>query len=256
VNVTVSLPPVERREESRALPVALLLALSFHGALAFGLPEHAPATLAPPAPPLEVDLAPRPEPARPEPELSKAEAPSAKANTATPPPARSPATAGKLLTALPSPSPASDQPLDFVTGPNGSSYGFGVVARGGTALGEGDRGTNPVARVAVAPPRATPVSDLTALGDLSEKPQLTTPDPCRGYYPASAVVDSASTLVRVVLEADGRVRRADVLSETPTGQGFGLAARHCLAAPRFTSARDHEGRSVATATTVRVHFER
>ena len=92
--------------------------------------------------------------------------------------------------------------------------------------------------------------------DLSEKPRLLADDPCRGFYPAGAGVDSAAAVVRVVIEPSGRVREVTLLSEAPAGEGFGAAARQCIRRQRFSAPRDQEGRAVATATTIRVRFDR
>jgi len=249
----------ERNDEPSVLPIALSMAIGVHVALGMLAPSHAEATSAP-AVPLEVELAPpRPEPppAPPKSEPEPDPAPVRPAPAARNTPARAPAprAAGKLLTAEAS-AADSDAPLDFVTDPNGTSYGFGVVSRGGAGTGEGTKGpvAGTTATPAVAVPKAAPA--LTPSEDLSEKPRLLAEDPCRGYYPRAASVDSASAVVRVVLEASGQVRNIDLLSETPPGEGFGNAARLCLKQQRFSSARDRTGRAVATATTIRVRFER
>jgi hypothetical protein len=130
---------------------------------------------------------------------------------------------GNVLTAAPS--PAADAPLDFVTDPNGASYGFGVVSRRGTSAGEGAGGKDPAQGAAVAAPAAPA---LTPAADLAEKPHLLVDDPCRGFYPASASVDSAAAVVRVVVATNGRVRDVTLLSEAPPGEGFGAAARQCI----------------------------
>jgi hypothetical protein len=46
------------------------------------------------------------------------------------------------------------------------------------------------------------------------------------------------------------------VSESPKGQGFGPAARTCLASKRFTSALTHDGRATRTSTKVNVRFSR
>lgn len=249
----------DRSEEPHVLPLALTLALSGHLVLAVLSPSGTPATTTV-LPPLEVELAskpapppppppaPAPEPAAPEPAHTAARTPHPGARAAAP------AAAGKLVGAQ-GPTSDDDAPLDFVNDPNGGAYGFGVVSRGGTGTGEGKAevaAAPPV--VPAAPPRTVPA--IASADDLSEKPRLRVEDPCRGFYPASALVDSASAVVRVVVEASGTVRDVSIVSESPAGEGFGAAARQCLRQQRFSAARDREGRSVATATTIRVRFER
>ncbi|OJY30448.1 MAG: hypothetical protein BGO98_27390 [Myxococcales bacterium 68-20] len=139
----------------------------------------------------------------------------------------------------------------------GTSYGSGVVARGGTA--EQSTGGRP--RV-VAPP-APPVATGTGNGDgivpaasLSRPARLQGDDPCGGFYPNEATADSGSAAVSLVVLPSGKVARASVASESPSGQGFGAAARRCLTASSFTPALDKSGRSVAAEVTVRVRFSR
>jgi TonB family protein len=127
-----------------------------------------------------------------------------------------------------------------------------VVSRGGTTSGEGAK----TAVTAAAAPSAPPAPVLASAGDLSERPHLLVDDPCRGFFPVSANADSATAVVRVVIEANGKVRAVTLVEETPAGQGFGIAARQCMRAQRFSAPLDHDGRAVATATTIRVHFER
>jgi TonB family protein len=243
----------ERADEPHVLPVALTLALCAHVGIAYFTPIEA-SEPEPPLAPLEVELGPpkaAPPPPEPPPPPAVAEASLRAARTVRAARAQAPAAGGNLLTA--EPSAAADAPLDFVTDPNGAGSGFGVVSRRGTSPGEGAHGKDPVRVAAVAAPSPPP---LAAPADLVEKPHLLVEDPCRGFYPANASVDSAAAVVRVVLEPNGRVRDVTLLSEAPPGEGFGTAARQCIRQQRFSSARDHEGRTVATATTIRVRFER
>ena len=242
----------ERNEDPSVLPFALTLAVCGHGAIALLTPSSLVAREVT-MPPLEVELvAPQPPPPPPPVPAAPAEPDAApRAVRVT----RADAAIGKLLTRE-TPSVPSDAPLDFVTDPNGATYGFGVVSRAGSGSGEGTRGTGTAegSLVRKAPAMAAPA--LAAPADLSEKPHLLAEEPCRGYYPEGASVDFASAVVRVVLEASGKVRDVTLVSETPEGEGFGAAARRCLRQQRFSAGLDHEGRGVATATTIRVRFER
>jgi TonB family protein len=253
--------PPQAEAETPVLPVALTVAIAVHAAIGV-YSAHAPPAR-PVAPSMVVDLtipmaAPAPvEIPKPEPEVKEAK-PEEKALAAprtASPAAKAPAAAGKLLTAAPTAD--TDAPVDFVTDPNGSTYGFGVVAKGGTAPGEGVKAvavTNQQTTARVA--AATTGTALVSSSDLSEQPHLVADDPCRGYYPGDAIADSASATVRVVLSPEGRVQSLTLVGETPSAQGFGRAATQCLRAQRFTSARDRTGHTVATSTTVRVRFHR
>jgi len=94
------------------------------------------------------------------------------------------------------------------------------------------------------------------VADLSQKPRLDESDPCRGFFPQSALDDSAQVSVMVVVGKTGSVGRATVVSETPSGQGFGAAARACMSSKRFTPALDRAGSPTATAVRVNVRFRR
>ncbi|HVU05695.1 MAG TPA: hypothetical protein VHE30_28295 [Polyangiaceae bacterium] len=258
MSATLAMPD-RTAHEPEVLPVALALAGALHVALAVLTPSHAAERPATP-PPLEVELAPpkaeRPPPPPPptattEPEPAHA-APKGKA---PPPEAPRPAAAGRLLTAT-EPAPPGDAPLDFVTDPAGTSYGFGVVSRGGTATGEGKAAPAVHTDLPPAPAAKPAAPELVRPEDLSERPRLSSDDPCRGYYPATATVDSAEAVVRVVVDERGGTKSVVVVSEDPRGEGFGSAARQCIGRQRFSAPRDREGRAVSTATTIRVRFVR
>jgi TonB family protein len=161
------------------------------------------------------------------------------------------ASAAPLLTADEA-TPTGDEPVRFVTDPNGSAFGFGVVARGGTAK-EG-LGTS----VAKAAPLPTAVVDPNAAfrGELGRAPRLTVFDPCRGFFPSDAQTDRGDAAVRVTVAADGSVAAVSVLAERPSAQGFGKAARACLLAARFEPALDTRGRAVVAIAPITVKFSR
>jgi len=255
VSVSIAMES-ESRDEPSALPVAIAVAIVAHVAVALSSPRVAAHRLEVP-PPLEVELAaerPPPPPAAPAPiQDSKLTAPlpTARAHSVDKPAAL--ARAGKLVASAGS-SSDGDAPLDFVNDPNGGSYGFGVVSKSGTAASataapSAERPSAPPPRVSAAPALALPQ-------DLSEKPRLLGDDPCRGFYPTTALVDSGSVVVRVVVDSGVRVQSIALASETPAGEGFGTAAERCLRDKRFSPALDTAGLHVATTTTVRVHFDR
>ena len=196
----------------------------------------------PPAPP------PPPAPVTPEPERP-ARAERAK-TSATPAPAR----AGALLTTPeePTPTPAADEPVRFVTDPNGRGYGSGMVARGGTA--------DHAEHAAPVPPSPSPAPaakpGLVFAERLSRQPSLGAHDPCRGFFPQGAQTNRGEVSVIVTVRDQGAVVRTEIESETPLGQGFGSAARACLAKQRFEPALDDAGNPTAARTRVRITFAR
>jgi TonB family protein len=97
---------------------------------------------------------------------------------------------------------------------------------------------------------------LVGLGDLSRRPQLAAENPCAGFFPGSALDNSASVALMVVVKKDGSVKSANVLTESPAGQGFGTAARSCMTRQRFVPALDRAGQPAATAMKVNVRFSR
>jgi TonB family protein len=108
-----------------------------------------------------------------------------------------------------------------------------------------------------APVRAPAAGDgLTAAADLSQKPRLREADPCRGFFPSAARDDVAVATVRLVIGKSGKVSSANVVSESPVGQGFGEAARRCMLDQMFVPALDREGNGAATALNVNVKFSR
>lgn len=237
----------------------LVLALAVHGAVTFAV-RAAPVAVveAPKVTEVELPPPPPPEPEKvtPPPEPPKDEAvPAAKPSSAPPPQA---ARAGALVTAKDDrPSAKNEELVDFVTDPNGTSYGSGVVARGGTA-DHGERGaTVKGVGSAPAPVVSAPPSDgLVAAANLSRRATLNEANACAGYYPSEADADSGAVTLTLVVRADGAVTSAAVLSETPAGQGFGKAARACLQNKRFEPSLDREGKAVAAATTIKVRFVR
>jgi hypothetical protein len=215
--------------------------------------------------PLEVELAapeplpPPPTPVTPPPEPTPAEhtpAPVAKAAAAAPAAAH----VGALLTAKsdPAPTPGADEPVDFTNDPSLVGFGSGVVAIGGKAEHgvTGAKAGPPVPGTGVgSAPRQTGDA-LVAASDLSRKPGLGESDPCRGYFPAGASDDVANAAVMVTIAKSGSVTNVQLLSETPPKQGFGAAARTCMAGKHFSPGLDRDGKPAATAIRVNIRFLR
>jgi hypothetical protein len=259
-SLAAELFPRTRRLSARVLS-ASALALVAHTAIAtYALGRSVEASRVPP--PLAVEfLEPSPEPL-PEPPPEPEPAPPERAEramlpSAAPPPA---ARAANLLTAkedLPS-AQAPDEPFDFTTDPNGTTYGGGVVARGGTAdFGVKGAAVSPSrAPVSRERPSANPNGELVPLANLSRKPALGESDPCRGFFPSGARDDTATTGVFVVLSKTGKVTSARVVAESPAGQGFGAAARACMLTKSFVPALDGSGKAASTSLRVNIRFRR
>ncbi|HKO49157.1 MAG TPA: energy transducer TonB [Polyangiaceae bacterium] len=240
-----------------------VLAIGAHAAAALLFAtRHQAALLDRTLPPVEMEfIAPPEPPPPPPPEAAVPEEPKAAPThvSAAAPPAA--ARAGALHLAKPDAAPAqqAEEAVDFTTDPHGASYGGGVVAVGGT----GDFGATgaravPVAgKAPLAPVTARPVGDaLTPASDLSRKPRLPGGDPCRGFFPSSALDDVGDVGVMVTIAKSGRVSQAQLVSESPRGQGFGAAARTCLASQTFVPALDRAGNAAATAIRVNLRFSR
>lgn len=240
------------------------IALGAH-ALAAGMALGETPREVPAPPPLEIELAapePLPPPApppvvTPEPEVAPRAPSVVKAAAAPPEPAR----AGALLTAKadPEPSPKAEEPVDFTNDPSALGFGSGVVAIGGKAK-FGVAGAKPSAvpastGVSGVAPRGSGEA-LTPASDLSRKPSLGESDPCRGFFPSGANEDVANASVMVTIGKNGTVANVRIVSESPAGQGFGAAARTCMAGKRFSPGLDRDGNPAATAVRVNIRFMR
>jgi len=251
-----------RAPRRRSLALAgWLLALGSHAAAAMLFAnQHTHASAARVPPPVDVEfLPPQAPPEPPPPEAADTAAKSAVANTAPAPPAATRAGALHLAKSDLAPAQQTDEAVDFTNDPNAASFGGGVVAVGGTASfgALGARATSIGGSAPKAPVVARPVGDaLTPLSDLSRKPQLPGSDPCRGFFPSGAQDDVGDVAVLVTIGKSGQVTNTQLLSENPSRQGFGAAARTCLASRQFVPALDRAGNSAATAVRVNLRFSR
>jgi protein TonB len=231
-------------------------------AASLALAEHRP--VPPAAPPLEVELAP-PEPPPPPPLAlptppeppAAVPLPVAKAAAA---PAPEPAHVGALVTAKADPerSPKADEPVDFTNDPSALGFGSGIVALGGKAeVGVAHALPGPRASTGSGGTAPHPSGEaLTPASDLSQKPSLGESDPCRGYFPATASDDVATAAVLVTIAKSGAVSGVQLLAESPPKQGFGAAAKTCMASKRFSPGLDRNGNTARTAIRVNVRFVR
>jgi protein TonB len=151
--------------------------------------------------------------------------------------------------------PPEAAPLQGVTLTNESGTGSFT-----SAVGDGSSFTGPVGAIApravpapVAPapalgPKPAPAIPLVALADLSEKPRPPAlGSALREHYPVDArqrgIGGSATVKARV--DADGRIRKVELVSET--FPGFGDACRRTLGGSQWSAPKDREGRAVSTA---------
>ncbi|MEI9949823.1 MAG: energy transducer TonB [Pseudomonadota bacterium] len=242
--------------------VGWVLALGSHAAAALLFADqHETAALERTPPPVEMEFVAAPEPPPPPPpEAAPPDEPkAAPTQAAAAPPAAARAGALHLAKSDAAPAQQQEEAVDFTTDPHGASYGGGVVAVGGTAAfaAAGARVVPAAGNAPLAPATTRPVGDaLTPVSDLSRKPRLPVSDPCRGFFPGAAQDDIGDVAVLVTIGKSGRVSQAQVVSESPRGQGFGAAARTCLASQTFVPALDRAGNSAATAIRVNLRFSR
>jgi outer membrane biosynthesis protein TonB len=246
----------------RWVAVGWLLAIGSHAAAALLFVNHQKAAAPERSlPPVEVEFVVPPEPApAPAPEPAAPEAVKVAPTHAAAPAPASAARAGALHLAKADVAPAQQQEeaVDFTTDAHGASYGGGVVAVGGTAAfaAAGARVVPAPGSAPAAPPSARPGEALTPPSDLSRKPRLPVSDPCHGFFPSAAQDDVGDVGVMVTIGKSGRVSQTRLVSESPAGQGFGAAARICLASQAFVPALDRAGNAAATAIRVNLRFSR
>ncbi len=276
VEVPGSSPPKRTREQlepSRgATALGVAFALGIHlGVIALSPPEAALAAV--PAVPCEVEIF-EPAPPAPEPEKSAQEpvqavmaerpkpvvvreapkkdaAPPPKAAEDTPPPP-----------AAPTPEPAAEKPSEpapalvaeadgkpsdhtIVQSPSGALAGKGT---GGLGV-PGGTGTGPV---------GSKQGVVGGTGTGSAQPVTLSLKDWRCPWPEDAEYedfDQQVVSIRVVVAEDGRVEKADIVSDP--GYGFGKAARDCAKRVRFNPAKDTEGRAnKAISPPINVRFVR
>ena len=248
-----------RASRRRSLAIAgWLLALGAHAGAVLLFTNHQSAPEAERVPPpVEVEFLTPPE--APPPPLPEPAEPAAVAAAAPGPPAAARAGALHVASVASAPAQQAEEAVDFTTDPLGANYGGGVVAVGGlAAFGAAGARVVPVGGNAPsAPVLAKPVGDvLTSASDLTRKPRLSASDPCRGFFPGGARADVGDVSVLVTVGKSGRVSNTQLLSESPNGEGFGAAARTCLASQSFVPALDRAGNSAATAIRVNLRFSR
>lgn len=161
----------------------------------------------------------------------------------------------------PQPAPVADLTGLTLTNDNGSGS-WGSQVGNGTAMdrpiragANGRRPPTPQAPSAPAAPAPAKPSGVVALADLSSRP---VPPKLDGileqHYPEVARQQgkSGTATVRARIDADGRVRKANVVSETETG--FGRACHATVLGSQWSAPRDQEGKAVATFVSYTCRF--
>ncbi len=148
------------------------------------------------------------------------------------PPPPKPASAPRVLT-----DPPRDDASTFVTDPTGTDYSSGAVKPSGAVAG-GTGGTG-------AP---------HVPGSLARGPSRPTGTDCSALFPAGAKATEGSVGLDVQVDASGATTGSRVLTEEPTGEGFGAAARTCASSMHFSPALDANGAPTAGRVQIRVAF--
>lgn len=244
---------------------ATVFSLTLHGTVFFTKVDAPKADDDPP--PLEIALDDPPEEEPPQEPEKEPEAPHEEpapkdepppAPTAIPKSAPSPSTPPSSTTASEAPAnpaandvPKSDEPVDFF----GSGDGEWSLGGGGSG-GASDRGRGPrgagiskVATKPIPPPPSPPVNVV-------RRAALHVDSGCRGFFPDGASEDTATVTIKVLVGKDGQLSDVAILSETPSGQGFGAAARSCLKAARGVPALGVGGEAITAPLTATVRFSR
>lgn len=216
---------------------------------------------------VEFELAKPPEPPPPEPKTEppppaedplpiepaalRAEAPPREA--APPPEASEPEPA-------PEQAPVADLTGLTLTNDNGTGSWGSRVGNGGALDGPIRAGSNrrrPAAPVAQAPAAPAPAraSNVVPLADLSSRP---VPPKLDGilerHYPEVARQQgkSGTAIVRARIDADGRVRTANIVSESENG--FGRACHATVVGSQWSPPKDQGGKAVATFVSYTCRF--
>lgn len=130
---------------------------------------------------------------------------------------------------------------------------------------DGDR-TVAAPTTAVAPSRRPEASECgvatkpgpaaTKPGPATDRPHMTSKPACTFPNPNDAVDDEALVLLRVDVDESGNIKSVVTECEIPAGQGFGEAARTCIAAQSFEPAHGADGRVKAGSGRFFIRFSR
>jgi hypothetical protein len=129
--------------------------------------------------------------------------------------------------------------------PNGTDLAgsASLIAASAPGIGEGDMGGDAEPRTIEGPGRRSPARLLGG-------------NPCGDLFPYSASSDDGTVEVVLELTESGQPLGSRIVDETPRGQGFALAARHCVRRLRFAPALDGSGHAIRSRSVVQLHFAR
>ncbi|HVY46541.1 MAG TPA: hypothetical protein VHB21_11710, partial [Minicystis sp.] len=157
----------------------------------------------------------------------------------------------------------SDDAFDAATSDADRGPGYGVIAGDGTGSDpthdHGARldGAPGGAGAHAATPKGLGGAGVDAFGDRSRRSHVIGGLATECDFPDGAPpsMERAVVVVVVAVRADGKA--SDAIVAYDPGYGFGAAARRCALGRRYTPARDHEGRPVASLTApINVRFLR
>ena len=175
---------------------------------------------------------------------------SSEASGALPPPVRRAKATTRVRAARPAvalPADGGEAARPASADPDGSVDGVDGVASGSPAHGAGSGGAAPAGEGRGARPIAGRGAPAHLLGKSH---------PCADLFPYAARSDSGTVAVALDVATDGQPLEAHIVEELPLGQGFALAAHHCVRRLRFAPALDAEGHAVASRSVVRLRFAR
>lgn len=160
--------------------------------------------------------------------------------------------ASALTTPVVSASPAAPQPHLEPSVPSGASARWAESPLAATrrvaaeARGFGESGRAPAAEAHSA----------GGSGSGSAARLLGSNSPCADLFPYAARSDRGTVKLALDVALSGQPLGSHVVDESPRGQGFALAAHHCIRRLRFSPALDGGGHAVASRSVLQLRFER
>jgi protein TonB len=134
-----------------------------------------------------------------------------------------------------------------------ATYAGGTTSSTGTGSGRGGAGRGADPRGAASSSARGDAPSARA-DDRSRRAALAGGSSWQCPFPTEALVDEATVLLRVQVDASGAVAGVSVLREP--GDGFGREAARCARSKSWSPALDRDGRPVAAAADVNVRFQR
>jgi outer membrane biosynthesis protein TonB len=137
----------------------------------------------------------------------------------------------------------------------GDHHGSAVAASGASDTGGGDTGGGDTGGGDTG--GGEDATGRAAVGrGASSAARLLRNAACADLFPYAARSDRGTVAVALDVALSGQPMDAQIVDEAPRGQGFALAARHCVRRLRFSPALDASGHAVASRSVVQLRFER